>query len=181
MKINIHNKEYIILIVCLIIFIVFTILMAPSNSILNASTYNIVDFEFLWNNNKYEHVMASWNSVELAAAKENTFFDFGWLIGYGGIIYALNKLLSKKMDGTLGKAINFGAISGIVALSLDIIENISILNMLSRSSMVFPFTPFFVSIIALFKFLFIFYAIIIFLIGIIFLLIQFYKKKQNKL
>ncbi len=168
--------EYIILFSCLAIFIVFTILMLPSNKILNTSTYNIVDFEFLWTNSKYEKIMSVWTPLETNAAKQNTLFDFGWLIGYGGIIFGLNKLLSKRFVGKLHKAVLFGAIAGIIALSLDIIENILILSLLYRLPIVFLFTPFFLSIVALLKFLFIFYAIIIFLVGIIYYIIQKIKK-----
>lgn len=173
-------KKYINIIIFLIIFIVFTILMKPSTDVLNSSANNIVDFELLWNYNNYQTVMSSWSAQEIYAAKANTFFDFGWLIGYGGLIFSLNYLLMQKVQNKQKTIISSAVFAAIFAVSLDIIENIFLLNMLYETSMVFHFLPFIVSIVASLKFMFVFYGILVFLICLIIFLFTKHKT-QNKI
>lgn len=171
--------KYIKISIFFVIFITFTFLMKASGDILNASLYNIVDFELLWSYEKYQTVMAYWSTTEIQAAKTNTFLDFGWLIGYGGLIYTLNSLLAEKLNGKTKRLVSFAAIGGIVALSLDIVENVFLLNMLYETNIVFKGLPLLVSIIASLKFLFVIAAILIFIIGLVVLLIRYYKNKKR--
>lgn len=173
--------KYIMVGVFFIIFVLFTILMKPSADILNSSVYNIVDYEFLWTFDKYQTVMSTWSDVEISAAKMNTFLDFGWLIGYGGLIFSLNLLLSKKYGAIGKKVLISAAIAGVVAVSLDIIENILLLNMLYGTAItVFKGLPLIVSITALLKFIFVGYGIAVFVVMLIMRLIILSKRKANK-
>jgi hypothetical protein len=171
--------KYIKVAIFFVIFIIFTFLMKSTSDILNANLYNIVDYEMLWSYEKYQTVMTYWSTTEIQAAKTNTFLDFGWLVGYGGLIYTLNSLLAEKLNGKTKKLVHLAAIGGILALSLDIVENVFLLNMLYKTNMVFKGLPLIVSIIASLKFLFVIASIFIFVIGLVVFIIKCIKTKKQ--
>lgn len=163
------------------IFAVFTILMKASGDILNAAVYNIVDYEFLWNYDKYLLVMSAWSNTEINAAIVNTWLDFGWLTGYGGLIFTLNLKLSEKLQGRPKKLAVFAAWSGLVAVTFDILENICLLNMLYQTNLMFKGLPLIVSLIATVKFLFVFIGILTFFALLLFKVVKYIKSRRKTL
>lgn len=170
---------YTSLLIFLSIFIVFTVLMKPSFYILNESAYNIVHFEFMWNYETYQMIMNSWSDNEISAAITNTFYDFGWLVGYGGLVFIFNYLLAQKFLKKTKMLLYFAAYSGVVASIFDAFENIILLNLLKETQLVFGALPFMVSIIALIKFLFIGSGISIFIFMLIIFIIKKIKPKSK--
>ena len=160
------------------IFVLFTILMKASTDVLNNSVYNIVNFEFLWTYDKYQLVLDSWSNTVIKAAITNTWLDFGWLIGYGGLIFTLNLKLSNKIQNNFKKLVMFASVAGVIAVVFDIFENIILLNLLYQTDVVFNSLPLIVSIIASIKFAFVFIGIIIFLIGLLVVAINHFKAKK---
>ena len=164
-----------------IIFIIFSLLMKSSSDILNASVYNILHYEFLFSFNRYQMIMNAWSIEEINAAIINTWLDFGWLVGYGGLVITLNTLLSEFVENTRKKLIQFAALSGFFAMVFDIFENILLLNLLYETRFVFSYMPLIVSIIATIKFMFVGYGIAAFFAVLIEKIIKITKRKHLKI
>ncbi len=170
-------KKYLNIIIFFAIFVVFSILMMPSTQVLNASVFNIVDLEFLWNYENYQELLSTWSINEIEAARVNTLLDFGWLIGYGGLAYSLNKALARKQKGSRKKLLQWASYAAVIAVVCDMLENAMLLNLLSQSALVFKGLPLFVSLIASLKFAFIGFSVIIFIIMVVILIIKKYNCK----
>jgi hypothetical protein len=145
------------------IFIIFTILMAPASQILQTSRYDIVVFEFSWTVSGAQTILSDWGPTLQFVAIRLNWLDYGWMIGYGGLMWALNIALARKLRGRLQLIGCWMGAFGIVAASLDAIENLMLLVMLYSRS--FPaLIPFVGSLCALVKFILVGCAIFWFLV-----------------
>jgi hypothetical protein len=130
----------------------------------------------MFNNANYIKIMQGCSDAEINAAKVNTWLDFGWLIGYGGILFFLNIIFIDK-NFINNKYLKSVAFAGLIAAILDTVEDIILLILLYNYPVKLESLPFIVSLIASIKFILVIYSILATILNLIVFII---KKKKLK-
>jgi hypothetical protein len=134
--------------------IAMMVVMSRTGAILKTpeTPMGILNLEFAYSTAKTTPVINSWASLNkadvIAAAKNNTYWDFVFLFFYAGFLFLACKKIAAKISGPVSKAGNLIAKGALVAGFLDILENTGMLLTLSnQGSSNIAFATTFVSVI----------------------------------
>jgi len=158
-----------------IVILLYLLVFIPIEATMNE--FGILDFELAWSSDRAEAILFAWGTSGINKQTLAIYWDFLFIIGYVSIVFSLNLLVSRRLNGKLQ---NFGIIMtllGPISGLFDVIENINLLLMLDTPTTVSSINPFTASLSATIKFGFLIAAIIFFVIALIILLIKKVKKK----
>ena len=102
-----------------------------------ATPHGILHLELAYNKASTDTIMKAWETGgsgmidNIAAAKNNTHWDFVFLFFYGGFLFLFCRQLAGSFNGFLKKAGNIFAVAALLAALLDVGENIGMLQTLS--------------------------------------------------
>jgi hypothetical protein len=127
------------LVIALILTVLISIVMGNIGIPLSTpqTPGNILDFEFAQNAREARRVMTAWGPAGLAAAQQQTYVDFVYLLSYGLTLSLATGLAvwvwarRSRLFGWLGVALSWGA---LLAAALDALENVAMLRQWSNGS-----------------------------------------------
>lgn len=118
--------------------VVMIFVMAISGKSLKtpSTPHGIIDLEFAYNNSQVEKVIQAWQSVQesvdrIHIAKQNTYYDFLFLLFYSPFLFLCCKALSNDKNKRFAKPGNIIAKGALVAGLLDVLENLGMLQSLN--------------------------------------------------
>lgn len=165
---------YTVLICAIIPFIIISVLFQLDNALMSAlSPYNILHFEFAFDQATAQIILADWQSNSLIPLiLYNTYLDFAYIAAYGLALMAANILVTRSLSD---RCYNLGiicALAPLVAGVLDVVENINLITMLNDPVGFPAYAPTIASISAGIKFGLLFLALGFLLLGLVILLIR---------
>ncbi|MHA1683916.1 MAG: hypothetical protein ACTSUE_23460 [Promethearchaeota archaeon] len=164
------------------ILIVFNILMLLSRT-LPVPVYDILDFEFVWTRQQADLVLATWGQAVVDQETIVTYFDFGYLVGYGVMGFFLlilgAKIVLVHQNETFLKVAKAFIPFTLISAACDVVENINLLMLLDG----FPapsagINAFSASLFATIKFVTLLSAVGFFGIELLYGLVKRVKKKD---
>lgn len=114
------------------------VIMVKTGAILKtpAAPMGILNLEFAYNTAKTTPIINSWASINntdvIAAAKNNTYWDFLFLFFYAGFLFLACKKIAAKTAGSFSKAGKLIAKGALWAGILDVFENTGMLLTLNN-------------------------------------------------
>jgi hypothetical protein len=104
----------------------------------DATPLGIMDLEFAYNTTKTSAVLNAWaptaQTDNIAVARINTYWDFLFMVFYGGFLFLACKKMARSLKDPVAKAGNLIAKAVILALIFDLIENSGMLLTLNNYS-----------------------------------------------
>ncbi len=173
------NKILLLLLIStLIIFLILNIaVFSPVESALQSkSGYGVLDFEFAWTSAQIEKIFDAWGRNGMQKEAMVTYWDFLYLTCYSTFIFAILLLTSRQIQGKIQNLGIYASLTPIAAGIFDSIENVNLLLMISDDASIAAGSPFFASLCATIKFGLIFFDIIFWILELVVLLIQKFKK-----
>jgi len=104
--------------------------MRRIDALLMRSGYGIVDFELAFKQEKVVEIFTDWGSSLMELAQKSIIIDFGFILSYVFCFSSLTLLLTKIIKGKLQFLGLMVSILPFIAGFLDIIENLSLLNLI---------------------------------------------------
>lgn len=172
------NKAVILitLIAFILALLISQFIMAPIEAELIGSTgYGVIEFEFAWTSEQINRIFKAWGSEGKKKEAFVTYIDFLFIPCYCVFMAGCILLVTRKLEGKLQEIGLYMTILPFVAGIFDVIENISLLLMLTYDAFIWSLSPFIASLCATIKFSLIFIAIIFFVVALILLIIKKFK------
>lgn len=173
-------KNFIILIITIIAFLIFILInqfvFAPLAK--SVPTYGILDFEFAWVPERIQIIFTAWGSDGMHLQILGVYWDLLYIIGYSLFIFGCIVLVSRRLTGKLQNVGLIISLTPLLAGIFDLIENLNLLIMLNNPSNFPLFTPLITSISASIKFGLLFIGIIFFFIALVIVIIMLIRKKS---
>lgn len=176
-KLKRSPKTWVVLLVTgigLIIFLLINRLIFASLPI-EVPSYGILDFEFAWTANQITTIFIAWGSNGMGLHATGIYWDFLYILGYGGLIAGLILLLSRFLTGKIQKVGLFMTLAPVLAGVFDFIENLLLLTMLNNPTSFASGIPLLAGIMASIKFGLLLLGIGYFLLGLVVWLVQLMK------
>jgi len=169
------NKAVILitLIAFILALLISQFIMAPIEAELKGSTgYGVIEFEFAWTSEQINTIFKAWGSEGKKKEAFVTYVDFLFIPCYSLFMAGCILLVTRKLEGKLQEIGLYMTILPFVAGIFDVIENISLLLMLTYDAFIWSLSPFIASLCATIKFSLIFIAIIFFIAALIIVIIK---------
>jgi len=142
-------------------------------------TYGILDYEFAWTSDRVETILSVWGSDGIIRQTSAIYWDFLYIVGYVSLALGLILLVLRRSEGKIQTLGLYFTLAPFLTGIFDIIENINLLMMFDTWIMtpsISTFNPFIASLSALIKFSFLFAAIAYFIVALIIIIINRFKK-----
>lgn len=164
----------IVLVGFLIVLLVEIFVFVPIEA--TVSTYGILDYEFAWTSGRAETILSVWGSEGINNQVIAIYWDFLFIIGYVSLTFGLITIAFRKSEGKIQTIGAFMTITPFLTGIFDVIENIFLILMTETPTAVSESHPLIASLSATIKFGFLFIGIIYFIVTILFILINKFKK-----
>jgi len=169
------NKAVILitLIAFILALLISQFIMAPIEAELKGSTgYGVIEFEFAWTSEQINTIFKAWGSEGKKKEAFVTYVDFLFIPCYSLFMAGCILLVTRNLEGKLQEIGLYMTILPFIAGIFDVIENISLLLMLTYDAFIWSLSPFIASLCATIKFSLIFIAIIFFIAALIIVIIK---------
>jgi len=142
-------------------------------------TYGILDYEFAWTPERVQTILLAWGVEGIIRQTSAIYWDFLYIVGYVSLALGLILLVLRRSEGKIQTLGLYFTLAPFLTGIFDIIENINLLMMFDTWIMtpsISTFNPFIASLSALIKFSFLFAAIAYFIVALIIIIINRFKK-----
>ncbi len=160
-----------------IVLLVYLLIFIPIEAAV--PTYGILDYEFAWTPERVQIILLSWGVEGILRQTLAIYWDFLFIVGYSSLALGLILLILRKSDEKVQTIGLYFTLTPFLTGVFDIIENINLLIMLDgwiMSPLISNINSFLASLSALIKFSFLFAAIAYFIVALIIIIINRFKR-----